>query len=803
MTRSGRGGPARTACRTRAERPTPCEPTSILGPHATLIASLVIVAVALVFFHRVFFGGEILAGGDVLAAAAIFDDYAQGRMAAGSMPLWNPYIFSGMPLFESMTWNGLVYPNYWIRGALESIPGVELPRLTFIVLHYILAGIGTFAYLRSRRVGHVGALAGGLAFMITPHLIGLAGIGHGGKLLTAAYIPLVLMAAHRLLETGERRWLGLLGLFGGLQFLARHVQVSYYTWLAVGVLIVYWAVSSTRDKRAWGVIIRRTGFVIAGGVLAAAIAAILLIPLQSYSLFSTRVAEAGGMGFEQATMWSFHPKELLTFFVPSAFGLANQTYWGPMPFNQVSHYAGFVALALAALAVGTRRSRDVRYLAILTIICVIMSFGRHIAPLYRVLYAALPGFSRFRVPAMFLLVAQFAIAALAGHGVSAVLGEVRADGRWKVWAGALAAVGIVTGLFVTMGRSGLQQSATAALLAKHAGVSPAALRPIAAEATRMAVRDAGILITFAAATGVAVFVASTRRLAAWIVGVLLIGILVWDVWIVDTRFMHPERMKSLDSYYPQNAAIRYLTQQEGLFRVAPLGSDFGSNAFMYHRIQSIGGYHPAKLASYNRLLEVLGIGDLRFLALANVRYVVGPEQDLGHPAFRMVAPGVHEFLGVLPRAVLLGEAREVMSEGLILGEMRTDGFNPAEYAIVQGELPGPVQSAEGGTVDIVSYEAERIVVEATAPRPCLLYLSEVYYPNGWRAYVDGEETTIYPTNLAFRSVYLEPGAHSVEFIYEPPSVRTGFIVTLIGLALAVVLIALPGRRRSTPQGASA
>jgi len=354
-----------------------------------------------------------------------------------------------------------------------------------------------------------------------------------------------------------------------------------------------------------------------------------------------------------------------------------------------------------------------------------------------------------------------------------------------------------------MGRSGLQQSATAALLAKHAGVSPAALRPIAAEATRMAVRDAGILITFAAATGVAVFVASTRRLAAWIVGVLLIGILVWDVWIVDTRFMHPERMKSLDSYYPQNAAIRYLTQQEGLFRVAPLGSDFGSNAFMYHRIQSIGGYHPAKLASYNRLLEVLGIGDLRFLALANVRYVVGPEQDLGHPAFRMVAPGVHEFLGVLPRAVLLGEAREVMSEGLILGEMRTDGFNPAEYAIVQGELPGPVQSAEGGTVDIVSYEAERIVVEATAPRPCLLYLSEVYYPNGWRAYVDGEETTIYPTNLAFRSVYLEPGAHSVEFIYEPPSVRTGFIVTLIGLALAVVLIALPGRRRSTPQGASA
>ncbi len=780
------------------------EQEPILGRHGTAFCVTVIVVVALIFFYRVLFLGEILAGGDVLAAAAIFDDYARERIAGGSLPLWNPYIFSGMPFFESMTWNGVVYPSYWIRHFIEAIPGVELPRLTFIVLHYMLAGIGTFAYLRSRRVGHIGALAGGLAFMLSPHLIGLAGIGHGGKVLTGAYIPLVLMAAHRVLDTGQRRWLGLLGLFGGLQFLARHVQVSYYTWLAVGILIVCFAVSAAREKRGWGFIGGRAAMVIGGGVLAAAVAGILLIPLQSYSLLSTRVAESGGMGFEQATMWSFHPKELLTFLVPSAFGMANETYWGPMPFNQVSHYAGFVALALAVVALGTRRTRTVRYLGILAAVCLVLSFGKYVTPLYRVLYTVLPGFSRFRVPALFLLFAQFAIAALAGHGVSAILGETRARiGNWKIWAAAVAGVGILVGIIVAASRAGVEQSATAALLSKHAGVAPSVLRPIAAQAARIAVRDTGILITFAAATGVAIFVASTRRLAGWIGALLLVGVLVWDIWLVDARFMNPERMRPLDSYYPQTTAVRYLKQQEGYFRIAPLGADFGSNAWMYHRIQSMGGYHPAKLGSYNMLLDIIGIADLRLLAIANVRYVVGPEQELGHPAFRMVAPGVHEFLGVLPRTFLIGEAREVMPDGRVLGEMRTDGFNPGAYAIVQGELPGPVQSAEGGTAEIVSYEAERIVIEANAPRPCLLYLSEVYYPNGWKAYVDGEETAIYRTNFAFRSVYLASGEHTVEFVYEPPSVRAGLIVTLMGLAAVTLLIILPRRKGREPQGAAA
>ncbi len=291
------------------------------------------------------------------------------------------------------------------------------------MLHYILAGFGMFFFLRSRRVGHGGAVVGAVAFMLTPHLVGLATIGHGGKILAAAYIPLILMAAQKVMDTGERRWVAALALLGGLQFLARHVQVSYYTWLVVGLFLIYRLAARPAPRIAWPVAARRLAGIACAAVLAALLAAVLLVPLREYAALSTRTATGGGMGFEQATMWSFHPREIITFFVPSFFGLANETYWGTMPFQQVSHYMGYFVLVLAAVAVVRKRGHDVAFLAVLFAFGLVLAFGKHFGPLYRLVYETLPGFDRFRVPALFLLLAQFAAAALAGHGASALLGE--------------------------------------------------------------------------------------------------------------------------------------------------------------------------------------------------------------------------------------------------------------------------------------------------------------------------------------------------------------------------------------------
>ncbi len=766
----------------------------LFGPRSTLICVLAIIALGLVFFNRIVFRGDILTGGDVLAAAAIFEQYGNGQIAAGHLPLWNPYIFGGMPFFESMSWSAFVYPSYWIKHVLEMIPGVELPRLFFLFLHYLLAGIGMFFFLRSRRVGHGGALLGGVSYMLTPHLIGLASIGHGGKILTAAYIPIILMAAERLLETGQRKWVAMLALVGGLQFLARHVQVSYYTWLAVGLLLVHYLIISSRNKEPGRELAVKTGELVAAGVLAAGLAAVLLLPVREYSTFSTRAATGGGMGFDQATMWSMHPKELLTFLVPSAFGLANETYWGTMPFQQVSHYVGYVVLSLAAIG-AFARTRRTWFLVALVSLGVFLSFGKYIEPIYRLLYLALPGFSRFRVPALFLIFVQFGLAALAGHGASMLLGEEsERERRWLPWAVAAAAVGIVVGL-ATMGmRSTIAHKATAALLAKYAGAQTAFVREAAYRAARMALRDGGILLMFAAATGVAIFVTGTRKLKAWIPALLLVGLVIWDVSIVDLRFLKPERMMPLSSYYPTTQAVEFLKDQEGPFRIAPVGNGFSSNEWMYHRIESIGGYHPAKLAVVDDLLQKVGLGNLKLLAMFNVRYIVSP-QPIDHPALTNVAQNVYEIQGTLPRVFLVGDVRHDANEAEMLAEYGNALFDPAHTAALVSELPGPVESVEGSTVRLDEYSPAGLQVSASIRRPCLLVFSEVYYPPCWKAFVDGEETEIYRTNYAFRSVYLEPGEHTVLMKHVPGSLRTGLILTLAASILIALLWAFPFRVR--------
>ena len=771
------------------------EETPLFGRRATLISILIIVGVWMVFFWRIIFLGEILTGGDVLAGAAIFERYAQERLAAGEFPLWNPYIFSGMPFFESMTWNGVVYPTYWLKLILEKIPGVELSRIFFLVPHYLLAGLGTFFFLRSRRIGHAGAVLGGLAFMLTPQLVGLSTIGHGGKVLTAAYIPLVLMAAMRLLETGERRWMAALALLGGLQFLGRHVQVSYFTWLLVGLFVVYQVVVWLRAGGAAATLGKRVAMLVGAGVLAAALAAILLVPLQQYTAFSTRVGLDGGMGFEQATMWSFHPKEIITFLVPSFFGLANDTYWGTMPFQQVSHALGYLVLCLAVIGAAVERDRTSRFLAIVFGVALFLAFGRHIGPVYHALYRVLPGFGRFRVPALFLLLVQFSGAALAGRGAAVVLGEIgRPTRKWLPWAIGTAAAGIVIGLVILGMRSNVALAAASSLMAKHAGVPASALRGVANRAAQMAFRDGGILLAFAAATGVAIFVAGTRRLAGWIAAALLIGIAVWELAIVDTRFLHPERMQPLEVYYPKTAAIDYIQRQPGVFRVAPVDRDFSSNALMYHGIESVGGYHPAKLSRYNDLITKHGVGNLKLLSMLNVGYVVGPE-ELDHPAFETVAPGVHRYLATLPRAFLIGDVRDEMADAVSLAEYGIYSFDPSAYANVAEKLPGPVGGVERGSVRIVSVRPEEIRVETRNEEPCLLVFSEVYYSPGWKAFVDGEETEIYRANYAFRSVYLDPGTHAVDMRYSSPALRWGAIVTLTAAALIALLWAVPRRKR--------
>ena len=136
-----------------------------------------------------------------------------------------------------------------------------------------------------------------------------------------------------------------------------------------------------------------------------------------------------------------------------------------------------------------------------------------------------------------------------------------------------------------------------------------------------------------------------------------------------------------------------------------------------------------------------------------------------------------------------------------MAEISVDSFNPVTTAVIVADaLPGPVVSAEGGSVELVSYEPEEIVVRASVQQPCLLVFSEIYYPPGWSASVDSQETVIYQTDYALRSVYLTPGDHTVTMRYTATRLRTGLVMSLIAAAALTGLGVWPGawRKGGTP-----
>jgi len=105
-----------------------------------------------------------------------------------------------------------------------------------------------------------------------------------------------------------------------------------------------------------------------------------------------------------------------------------------------------------------------------------------------------------------------------------------------------------------------------------------------------------------------------------------------------------------------------------------------------------------------------------------------------------------------------------------------------------------LSSTDSATVTITDYDIHDIALETNDLKgPSLLFLSEIYYPAGWRAFIDGEETEIYKTNWMFRSILLPPGKHKIQFIFRPNSFKIGMWISLLTLVFCVLGIIIANR----------
>ncbi len=810
------------------------------GPVYWLMVALILSLLLAVIYPGPMMHKKVFLSSDSSNSEA-FGAVGDASLEEGHYPLWNPYLFAGMPSFGSLAYPKFVYPPAQFFNFLQQ--KLAFAPLTWLMGHMLFGGLGMVWLLSRWKLPLSSLILGAVIFLLFPKVVAWGVHGHGSKLGAAMYLPWIVGLALRVQDGGswvrQLRAVGLLGLLLGLQFLRGHVQITYYTLATVGWLSLWNAVhpfEKSLRQMVPALRARGLGLVVVGLCLGFLVGAVLLVPVHDYAGISIRgqdTAGGGGVGLDYATGWSLSPDELGTLVLPATAGFGKATYMGLMPFNDYPNYVGFLLILLAAVA-WQRQTRGLMIaLALFAFLVVQVSFGEGF---YSLLYNYLPFFNKFRVPSMILILLAFSVAMLAPRGVANWQNGQTGFGKPLALPLILAVVGLLS-LFA--GAAGVAKSAYISQLTDLAAKGGKQAAPVLLDQAWLLHKASLIRIGLVCLASAGAFWYSLKSVAFRSRGLVwvLVGLVIMDLAAVNSKIIHPE--KSLQSvvsdgrggarlapaptlvrdYVPRQSAgpgpgAAVIAEATGHNRIWPLGNYGGQNLWMADGIRALGGYHPAKLAQYEqirkRLYSERPAGRLAaWLAGSTVIFeqAFQPAQieglkalgmDLDPAPLRTGSPTVYRNRSALPRARLVSKWLPVSSlpekdalgpflDGIATGQIDVRGTT------YLSETPDPVPQTPAGNLPVPEFvvdSLDEVELKVSNPVPALLLLADMMAP-GWKVEVDGVSRPLLTADLVLRAVALEAGTHTVRFHYHDPAVRKGLTLTVIGVILILALLAIP------------
>ncbi|MGH2582063.1 MAG: YfhO family protein [Anaerolineales bacterium] len=700
-------------------------------------------------------------------------------LKAGELPLWNPMVGMGAPLLANYQ-SALLYPPTWIYFILAAIGGMPLMawgQALLVAAHLAWAGWGMVMLLRRLSVGEMGQTIGGLAFSLSGYLVARAHFLSINA--SVSWLPWILLATYELATDKQlnQRVLLKASLFFGLQWLAGHAQISWYTLLLAAAWFVFWSVKA--GKRT----LRNVAPLSLVLIFALALSLGQLLPTAEYLANSQR---AVSLDPEEAMAYSFWPWRFLTLVAPNLFGNpAHGDYWGYANYWEDAIYVGLLTVLLSIGALlSLKRLNDRRPLKLFLLGVIVVSFLLALGPrlpFFPWLFSNVPTFDFFQAPTRFMVWAVFALALLVGLAVELWRRPV---GRWLYWSrlGVAGAAAIVIG------------SAIAAAV-KSAGETQIDDTFFGASAT------AGII-----ALGIAILniLAPTKDISkrvgwTWTVCGLLACDLVFSGWglnpgtSLDFYREHLGNESSMRAdlgriYIP--AEDEYALKFDVLFRFDDFKTEsahlvretFLPNTSSLAVIPSANNFDPLTPNRYQRWIDTLENAD------NDLREALFSQMGLSYiEQINSLDPLEFEFVPTSgsPRERWVNCAFAVKNQDEAFGLLAADTLNLEKVVIIESDVRGggPIcGSAEDGSVALIESTANRVSLLVEAPGGGWLVLADAWYP-GWRAFSNGEELTLYPANGTFRAVKLNPGQEQIDFVFRPASFYVGLAVSLLSWLL--------------------
>lgn len=776
--------------------------------------------------------GKVLIQSDVTQAQAMQKEIMDFKKADGKSPLWTNSMFGGMPSYQ--IW--VSYPKNICTHLMAGIKGA-LPYPMDIVLLYLL---GAYLLLSVLKIRPWLAAVGAIAFAFTSYNFIYIEAGHASKAYAIALFAPIVAAVFLCLRGKYLLGAALLGISLALEIRFNHIQVTYYLFIALLILLAIELYHAFKEKTVQA-FVKAIAYMAIAGVFAIAVNAGLLWTTYEYAKESirgksnitseTKGSDQEGVSKEYAYQWSQGVGESITFLIPDAYGGSTQRapdaqsnvakvltskgisadqaasaqifpmYWGEKIITSGPWYFGAAVLFLFVLGLFVVQGRLKWWIFAATVLSILLSWGRHFSFFSDLFFDYFPMYNKFRAVESILVVASFLIPILAIITIEELITRGKAIEKLEkkviyslaIVGGLSLIVWILPDLFFNFQAANHQQWLQfISQQTQDNGFAQALANALVQDRIDIARSDAFRSLLFVLLTAGVVWLLVKNKLAANS-AIIAIGLLILvDLWGVDRRYLNKdsfvEKSQAEQTFFKAREVDNLiLMDKEKDYRVLDLTVEPFNNASPSYFHKNIGGYHAAKLMRYNELIERQFAKSINedVLDMLNTRYVItnnreGTSQSIQR---RDRAAGNAWFVD---RVTFVKDNEEEMNA--------IDSFDPKKEAFVHQEFKDKIDEkrlgrANNASIELTDYRPDHLVYEYSAPNDVMAVFSEIWYDKGWKAFVDGQEIPILRADYVLRAAQLPGGNHKVEFKFEPQSYYTGENISLIASIVLVLALA--------------
>ena len=780
-----------------------------------ILIAVLFFCITVIYFAPVVFSTQTFASRDLYAFFYPRRLFAAEAIRSGILPLWNPYLASGVPFLANLQ-SSLFYPLSSIYYVLPFHLGFKC----FIILHYYLAGLFMYLLMKHWKYGTSSSLTAGIVFMFGGYMISI--LDNLAFLTAAVWLPLIVLFFDRSLQKNNPIDLIITGILISMQILGGDASCYLLSTFIFMVAYLIYYLASENDfatrKRKSVICCLPVAWIIGLGL-----SSIQLIPFLEFISHSTRT---GGFGYETLTKWSYNPLELFQLLVPYVFGTTvPMSRW----FGQYwldTFYIGVFPLLLVLFCLFWSKCKLKLFLLIIICISLFMALGKYNPLFYW--FTSVPGINMLHYPVKYLFLAGFSLSILAGIGFNSLFARLKQGNQIKGFLLFLLAVNFIilsvlfTGLVMDDRLFKLfREIYPQTLFHKIAGVESGYLAIFRGYAWFVMLFISGsLLFVFTTKGLIPVKVSKVICIAILLADLMLLGKPA-DPVVASSRYTKPsETVKVLkeDSSHFRIFSLSYIPF-DGFMHIpnASFSKTFGTlqsflmpNLSLIFTIDTIDEYAAILMRRYYNLfnpvkeffrLEKKELWQVKYcktiLNLLNVKYLIS-SFSLTDKDFKLVRDGkvkLYENRRVLPRAYVVPTVRVLKDDEEVLRAIERVDFNPTESVLItrgeyqkiendynkeNGLLPNNVK----GKAKILKYSLNNVEIETSGNDSSFLVLADNFYP-GWKVYVNGSEKTLVRVDYNLRGVVVPQGTSRFDFIFDPVSFKIGAVLSLVTIFVII------------------